>query len=365
MQLWSLKMADCVIKGRPALADKWAYDNGVVLKGLINVWRITNDYKYFDFCREFMDRFIYDGGLIRDYRPYDYNLDLINNGKILFELYKQTKNDKYKRAAFKLRRQFYKHPRTSEGVFWHKKIYPYQIWLDGLYMGMPFYIEFINCFERDKKYSDITKQFFVCYKNLRDKKTGLLYHAWDESRRQFWCDKKTGLSKNFWGRSMGWFVMAIVDVLTFLPKNNRDRKQLVEILRECLKALAKVQDKSGCWYQVLDKGGKKGNYLEASCSCMILYAAVKAYKQGYIKGDEWREMIDNAFNGIIDEFVLITEDGFINLNKNCSGAGLGNKEKRDGSYAYYISEPVICNDLKGVGAFILAMLEYENLRPPV
>lgn len=361
MKNWSVKMADCVVLGRPSLNyERWAYDNGVVMWGLIKLWKETGDRRYFDVCKDYMERYIYDNGMIKDYRPYEYNIDLINNGKILFDVYNETKNEKYKRAVFKLRNQLYKHPRTSEGAFWHKKIYKNQVWLDGLYMEAPFYARFVKEFDRKKSYNDITRQFILCEKNMRDDKTGLYYHAWDEAHFEFWCDKKTGLSKNFWGRAMGWLVMAICDVLDIIPNDHRDYEQMKKMLSDALDALINVQDESGCWYQVLDKGGKTGNYIEASCSCMILYALVKAIKGEIVKGEKYSRAADLAFNGIIDEFILITDDGFINLNKNCAVAGLGNKSRRDGSFAYYISEPVVCNDLKGVGAFILAANEYEK-----
>ena len=275
----------------------------------------------------------------------------------------ETHDERYKRAIFKLRNQLYKHPRTSENALWHKKIYTNQVWLDGIYMAMPFYAQFVRTFDNKRNYNDITRQFLLCKKNMRDEKTGLYYHAWDESHKEFWCDPKTGLSKNFWGRAMGWLSMALIDVIDIIPKDNKDYKELSEMLKDILDSVINVQDeKSGCWYQVLDKGYKTGNYIEASCSCMFLYAIAKSLRLGLISGEKYTEAMEKAYNGIIDEFVLITDNGFINLNKNCAVSGLGNKAKRDGSFAYYISEPIICNDLKGVGAFILAMNEYEYLK---
>lgn len=364
MEYWSVKMADCVVLDRPSINyDRWAYDNGVVMKALLKVWKKTGDKKYFDVCRDYMDKFIYDNGMIKDYRPYEYNIDLINNGKVLFDIFSETKEEKYRKAIFKLRNQFYKHPRTSEGAFWHKKIYKNQVWLDGLYMEAPFYAQFIRTFDSKRNYNDVIRQFILCRKNMRDSKTGLYYHAWDESRAEFWCDKKTGLSKNFWGRAMGWLVMALCDTLEIITPKYGEYAELADMLKEALDALINVQDKkSGCWYQVLDKGGKTGNYIEASCSCMILYAAVKAVNLGIIKKEQYNDAIEAAYNGIIDEFIMITDNKFINLNKNCAVAGLGNKSRRDGSFAYYISEPIVCNDLKGVGAFILAACEYESLK---
>lgn len=360
MEKWSVKMADCVVFGRPSLNyERWSYDNGVVMLGLLKLWKKTGQRKYFEHCKDYMEKFIYDNGMIKDYRPYEYNIDLINNGKILFDVFEKTGEEKYRKAIFKLRNQLYKHPRTSENALWHKKIYRNQVWLDGLYMEAPFYAQFIKTFDSKKNFNDVVRQFLLCKKNMKDEETGLYYHAWDESHLEFWCDKKTGLSRNFWGRAMGWLVMALTDVLEIIPKDYRDYFELQKMFTEALDALVKVQDESGCWFQVLDKGGKKGNYLEASCSCMILYALIKAVRNGLVKKERYEDAIERAFNGIIDEFVLITDNGFINLNKNCAVAGLGNKSKRDGSFAYYVSEPITCNDLKGVGAFILATYEYE------
>ena len=360
MKKWSVKMADCVVLGRPSLNyNRWIYGNGVVMLGLLKIWKKTGDKKYFDICKDYMENYIYENGMIRDYRPYEYNIDHINSGKALFDIFEETKDEKYKRAIFKLRNQLYKHPRTSEGAFWHKKIYKNQVWLDGIYMEAPFYAQFVKNFDSKKSYNDITRQFILCEKNMRDNKTGLYYHAWDEAHCEFWCDKKTGLSHNFWGRAMGWFLMALADVLDIIPNEHKDYSKLKEMYADAVDAVIDVQHKSGCWYQVLDKGEKTGNYLEASCSCMILYAIVKAIMSGVVNGEKYSDAAEMAFNGIIDEFILITDDGFINLNKNCAGAGLGNKSKRDGSFAYYISEPIVCNDLKGVGAFIMAAYEYE------
>ena len=360
MEKWSVKMADCVVFGRPALDyNRWNYGNGVVMLALLDIWKKTKDRKYFDVCKDYMEKYIYENGMIRDYRPYEYNIDYINNGKILFDLFEETGDEKYRRAIFKLRNQLYKHPRTSENAFWHKKIYKNQVWLDGLYMEAPFYAQFVKTFDNKKNYNEDVSQLLLCKKNMRGEKTGLYYHAWDESHSEFWCDKKTGLSRNFWGRAMGWFVMALADVLEIIPDDYKDYSELAHMLSEALEALVNFQDTSGCWYQVIDKGYKTGNYIEASCSCMILYALAKAVRLGIIEKEKYNESIEKAFNGIIDEFILITDNSFINLNKNCAVAGLGNKDKRDGSFAYYISEPIICNDLKGVGAFIMAAYEYE------
>lgn len=361
MENWAAKMADSVIIRTPKFDHKWEYDNGVIFKGIEKLWRITGEQKYFDFIKTNMDYFIDESGDIRKYSVTEYNIDHVNNGKLLFLLYKETGLEKYKKAAFLLRQQLRNHPRTSEGAFWHKQIYPYQIWLDGLYMGSPFYAEFIKEFGEATEFDDVTKQFLICESHTKDPLTGLFYHAWDEKKVQDWCNKETGVSKNFWGRSMGWYVMAIVDVLDYIPENHKDRARIIEILNEVLEALLKVQDKAtGVWYQVLDQATRKGNYLEASASCMILYAMVKGAKKGYLP-ERWFDIAKKTYKGILEEFITVTKEGLVNLNKTCQVGGLGGATKRDGTFEYYISEPIITNDAKGVGAFILAAAEMESL----
>lgn len=364
---WAMKTAESVMERTPKLYEKgyngkWSYDYGVVLRGFALLWKRTGERKYFQYIREQMDYFIGEDGSVRGYRKDEYNIDHLNNGKLLFLLYTETGLGKYRQAADLLRSQLAAHPRTSEGAFWHKKIYPYQIWLDGLYMGAPFYLEYLLTFEDGNGLDDVTKQFILCEKHTRDAKTGLLYHAWDEQKVQPWCDPATGLSPNFWGRSMGWFVMALADTLELLPKEHRDYNELVRIFRDALTALRNYQDQaSGVWYQVINLGGRKGNYLEASASSMITFAIAKGIRLGVLDANEWRKPLDKAFRGLIAEFVLETKEGWVNLNKNCMVAGLGGEDRRDGTYAYYVSEPIITNDLKGVGAFLQACAEVEWL----
>ncbi|MBU5672258.1 glycoside hydrolase family 88/105 protein [Paenibacillus brevis] len=365
---WANKTVRSIMERTPKLYEngydsKWSYDYGVILKGFALMWKKTGESTYFQYIREQMDHFIEEEGSIRGYRQDEYNIDHINNGKLLFLLYKETGLEKYRKAAALLREQLASHPRTSEGAFWHKQVYPYQIWLDGLYMGAPFYLEYLLTFEDGNGLEDVTKQFILCEKHTRDAKTGLLYHAWDEKKIQPWCDPATGLSPNFWGRSLGWFVMALADVLELLPKDHRDYNELLRIFRDVLNALRNYQDQaSGVWYQVVNLGGRKGNYLEASASSMIVYALAKGIRLGVLDRETWRSTVDKAFEGLIAEFVLETKEGWVNLNKNCQVAGLGGSDRRDGTYAYYISEPIITNDFKGVGAFIQACAEYEGLQ---
>lgn len=363
----SQKLAQSVMERTPRLYEekwykgKWSYDYGVVLKGFQLLWKKTNEQKYFDFIKTNIDYFVQEDGSIRGYSVKEFNIDHVNTGKLFFLLYQETGEEKYKKAAKLLKQQLDHHPRTSEGAFWHKEIYPYQIWLDGLYMGAPFYAEFIHQFAEKKEYQDVLQQFEISYKHLFDVKTKLLIHAWDEKKIQPWADPETGLSHHFWSRSIGWYLMATADTYELLHEKI-DCSLLKEILVTTLHALLPYQEiNSGTWYQVTTETQRKGNYLEASGSSMFVYAMAKAVRLGILKKEEWYDQIKKSHQGLLDEFVLETKEGWLNLNKNCQVAGLGGADQRDGSYAYYISEPIICNDQKGVGAFLQALIEVEGL----
>lgn len=339
---------------------KWSYDFGVILKGVIEAYKRTKDDRYYRYIKESMDYFIQEDGTIKNYNFDAMNIDYVNNGKILFFLYDETKEEKYKIALDRLYGQLQEMPRTSEGGFWHKKIYPYQMWLDGLYMGAPFYAEYLLTFKNGEGLEDVIKQFELCYRHTLDDKTGLLYHAWDEKKEQEWADPITGLSPNFWGRSMGWYVMALVDVIELLPEEDTNRKILEEQLRNLLVALEKVKDpKAKVWYQVLDQGDRRGNYLEASATSMIVYAAAKGYHLGVLDSS-WQSIVEESYKGLVEEFVFYTKEDWVNLIRCCEVAGLGGDDKRDGTFVYYISEPVITNDFKGYGAFLQAVLQMEK-----
>jgi unsaturated rhamnogalacturonyl hydrolase len=359
--VWSVEMTDSVMKRDPLFYKKWAYDYGVVLKGVEAVWRNTQEQKYFDYIKTNLDVFINADGTIWGYELEEFNIDHVNNGKQLLLLYTQTGDERYKKAANLLREQLRRHPRTSAGGFWHKKIYPHQMWLDGLYMGSPFYAEYAKMFGEPEAFDEIANQFILMNKYARDNKTGLLYHGWDESREQRWANPETGCSPNFWGRAMGWYAMAIVDVLDYFPGQHPQRGAIIDIFKNMVEALLKVQDQaSGVWYQVLDQGGRIGNYLEASASCMFVYAFTKAVRKGYISR-EYLTAAQKGYDGILTQFIEVNEEGLVNLKWVCMVAGLGNIPYRDGSFQYYISEPVRLNDPKGVGAFILASAEIEHL----
>src|SRR2546421_7361069 len=315
--------------GRPA---RWSYEQAVVLKGMERVWRDTGDGNYFKYIQRSIDQFVSDDGTIKTYRLDDYNLDNILNGRVLLLLYKVTAKEKYLKTATLLRDQLKTQPRTSDGGFWHKKIYPYQMWLDGLYMGEPFYAEYAATFHEDADFDDIAQQFSLMEQHARDAKTGLLYHGWDASRRERWADPATGHSPNFWGRAMGWYAMALVDTLDYFPKDHPKRTALLAILRRLAAAIEKYQEpKSALWYQVLDKGRAQGNYFESSASCMFVYALAKGVRQGYLPA-AYLKVARKGYQGIVNWFVETDANGQVNLKGTVSVAGLGGNPYRDGSY---------------------------------
>jgi unsaturated rhamnogalacturonyl hydrolase len=339
---------------------KWSYDMGVILKGFEGLWRNTGDVKYYNYILKQMDFFVKDDGTIKNYKPDEYNIDNINNGKLLLFLYRVTQKEKYLNAAKLLREQLRTHPRTNEGGFWHKKIYPYQMWLDGLYMAEPFYAEYANLVHDDGAFDDVANQFIWMEKHVRDPKSGLLYHAWDESKEQQWANKQTGTSPLFWARAMGWYASALVDALDWFPENHPKRKILIDILNRLVNAIVKVQDpKTGLWMDILNyKGpGKEKNYFEASASSQFVYAIAKGIRKGYILPGKIA-IATKGYSGIVKQFVK-SENGQTNLLGTVKVSGLGGNPYRDGSFDYYMSEDVVVNDAKGIGAFLLAANEME------
>jgi unsaturated rhamnogalacturonyl hydrolase len=362
-QNYSERMAATVTTiWKDSVFSKWSYDMGVVLKGMEGVWYKTADAKYFDYIQKQMDFYITNDGSIRTYKPDEFNIDHINNGKLALLLYRVTEKEKYWKAAQSLREQLKHHPRTKEGGFWHKKIYENQMWLDGLYMAEPFYAEYAMLAHEDSAFDDIANQFIWMEQHARDTKTGLLYHAWDESKEQQWANKATGTSPLFWARAMGWYATALVDALKFFPENHPKKKELITILNRLIVAVEKQQDKTtGLWKDILnyDGEGKEKNYFEASASCQFVYAIAKGVRMGYVPAAKI-SISKKGYAGIIKTFIK-EENEQTNLYGTVKVSGLGGKPYRDGSFAYYMSEPVIVNDAKGVGAFLLASNEMEML----
>jgi unsaturated rhamnogalacturonyl hydrolase len=341
---------------------KWTYDQSVVLVGIEALWQRTGDGKYFRYMQQSMDRFVKEDGSIETYKQDAYNIDNIACGRILLSLYQITGKEKYYKAANTLREQLKSQPRTTEGNFWHKKIYPNQVWLDGLYMGQPFYTQYATAFHEDEKsFNDIARQFINIEQHTRDAKTGLMYHAWDESKAMDWANKATGLAPNVWARAMGWYGAALIDVLEIYPDANPNKKELIAILNRYANAIAKAQDKrSGLWWDVMNEPypGKKGNYFEASAACQFVYTIAKGIRLGYLPSS-LEPITKKGYAGILQAFIHKDSLGLTHLDGTVSVSGLGGKPYRDGSFDYYISEKVVRDDAKGVGAFIQAANEME------
>ena len=358
---WSVQMADMVI--RRGVPLRWRYQDGLILKAIEQVWLQTRHPEYFDYIKEQVDALVTPAGEIKTYTIEEYNLDQVNMGKILFPLYRATGDERYHKAASLLMEQLKGHPRTRSGGFWHKKIYPYQMWLDGIYMASPFYAEYAGTFDAPGGFDDVVFQILHLAEHTRDPQSGLLYHAWDESKSQGWANPVTGCSPHFWGRAMGWYAMAIMDVLDYLPAGHVRRPDLAALFQQMIASLLKVQDpETGLWYQVLDQGTRAGNYLEASCSSMFIYAIAKAVRNGYLDRS-YLKPAHRAYQGLIQGLLRVDEQGALKLDHICASAGLGGNPYRDGSYDYYVNERIETNNPHGVGAFILASVEIERITP--
>ncbi|MGN0298164.1 MAG: glycoside hydrolase family 105 protein [Lachnospiraceae bacterium] len=345
------------------LKSKWNYIDGCMIKAILEMYAITKDEKYFQFADSFIDAKVYEDGTIDGYSVEEKNIDNVNAGKTLFELYDLTGKEKYRKAIDLVYSQIKLMPRTAEGNFWHKDIYPNQVWLDGLYMCQPFYMEYETRFNDKKNYADIYHQFENVVKNMRDERSGLYYHAYDSSRQMFWCDKVTGLSRNFWLRALGWYSMALLDTLDKTDKDDADYAESYEKMKqtfvELMDAMLRYQDESGMWYQVVNMGGMPKNYLETSGSSIMAYALLKGVRLGFLP-ESYREAGIKAFQGICDKY-LKEENGKMSLGGICLVAGLGGKQMRAGTFDYYMSEPVVKDDAKGVGPFLLAYTELLRL----
>jgi len=339
---------------------RWTYDEGVVLKGIEGVWQQTGDKKYFNYIHNYIDALVGPDGTIKGYKKEDYSLDNVLCGRSVLMLYNVLGKENYYKTLQILRGQLKDQPRVPEGGFFHKNKYTNQMWLDGLYMGDVFYTEYAANFNETKDFDDIANQFILIEQHTRDSKTGLLYHAWDESHKEKWADPKTGLSANFWARADGWYAMALVDVLDKFPLNHPKRPELVAILNRLATAIQQYQAPDGLWYEVMDKAKEKGNYEEASASCMFVYALAKGVRQSYLPAS-FAPAAQKGYRAIVNKFIETDANGQVNLNGTVSVGGLGGNPYRDGSYAYYLSEKVVQNDPKGVGAFIQASVEIERL----
>lgn len=343
----------------------WNYEDGCVLIGLQALYRATGERVCFDTIKQFMERFIEPDGTIRNYNLEDYNIDSVPAGLVLFDLYHETGEMRYRKAIETLEKQLINQPRTQSGSFWHKKIYPYQVWLDGLYMGLPYYTAYERSYGDGSRYEDVLTQFRNARKTLYDTEKHLYYHAWNETRDIFWADRKTGRSANFWTRSIGWFLMALADVYDLLPKSRAaQRAELAALWREAIDGVLEYRDPdSGLFYQVTDMPDVEGNYLETSGSLMVAYSLLKGARLGVLSGESYMRAGEDILFGIaVRKFEF--HGGRLMLGGICKGAGLGpdGNYRRDGSVAYYLSEDVVYDEQKGFGVCMMAYAEYLRLR---
>ena len=349
--VWNLE------KIRARKKPSWNYMDGCMIKAIIELYHITKNEKYLQFADDFIDYFVNDDGSIQSYDPKEYNLDNVNAGKTLFDLYQLTGKEKYRKAIDTVYSQLQGQPRTSTGNFWHKMIYPNQIWLDGLYMAQPFYMQYEVTYNDCKNCADSFNQFENVYNLMRDTRNGLYYHAYDDSRQMFWCDKVTGLSSNSWLRALGWYAMALIDTMEIMPESlSKEKARLNAIYKELIDSMLPYQDEeTGMWYQVVNRGGIKPNYLETSGSAIFAYAIMKSVRLGFLD-ESYFQYGEKAFSGICRTY-LSEENGELQLGGICLVAGLGNKEMREGTFDYYMREPIVKNEAKGVAPLILAYIE--------
>ncbi len=359
---WSVRIARSVMTRNPQVHRRWDYTAGVVLGAIEKVALARDDASMLAYVKTNMDRFVRADGSIEGYKVDEFNIDAVSQGRLLFGLYQRTHDARYKKAAELLRDQLRKQPRTAEGGFWHKQIYPQQMWLDGLYMGEPFYAQYARDFNEPAAFDDVARQFLLVARHTRDPRTGLMYHGWDAAHAQKWADSATGLSLNFWGRAMGWYMVAVVETLDYLPANHPDRAAIIQTFRDAAEGVERVQDPvTGLWWDVLDQPNRAGNYLEASASSMFAYALAKGARLGYIE-PRYRTVATRAFDGIVRNLVRENANGTVSLTNVVAVSGLGGQLRADGSYRsgtfeYYVGEPVVTDDYKGVGPLILAALE--------
>lgn len=362
-----VRMADSEMKRFPeawqidgAKRPVFGYCQGVVALSMLKMWKQTNNEKYYKYVEQYAEMMVDDDGKILnyDYINDKHNIDMINAGKILFDVYEQTGKPKYKKAMDMLYNAMMKHPRNSLGGFWHKEVYPWQMWLDGLYMGAPYLAQYAIVNDKPELMNDVIMQFIIVHEFMYDSVTGLYFHAWDEKKVQKWCNPQTGLSLHFWSRSIGWWFMALVDVLDFVPKNHPLRPNLIFMVKGLAQSLLKYQH-DGVWYQLIGLERREGNYREATGTVMFMYSIAKAVNRGYIN-KKYYKISNDIFDGVIKNFIRIDKDGTINLTNCCKVAGLGGNPYRDGSFEYYINEPICENDPKGIGPFIMGCIELNK-----
>ena len=361
---WSVKMANTVISRSDSLIHyvdhnpKWAYD--VAFLGMAVDKLGKYDKKYSQYMENWVNYFVKPNGSVTDYRLEEYNLDRIFPGRNVITLYTRHPDQKYKIAIDNFIEQLKTHPKTMSGGYWHKKIYPSQMWLDGIFMASTFMAQYAKEFNSPEWFDIACNQTKMIYVKTVDPQSGLLMHAWDESHMQKWCDQETGKSHYPWSRAMGWYILAIEDILDYLPDNHPDKTDLIAILQKTCDALLKVRDpKTGLWFQVLNYGTREGNYVEGSGSAMYTYAFARGAHRNWLD-KKYLSIAENAFDGIIKELISVDKNGLVTMHNICGGCGLGGNPYRDGSYEYYIGEKRVDNDTKGVAPFIMAALELDR-----
>ena len=361
---WSVRMANTILERSDSLIyyvdrnPKWAYD--VALLGMAIDRLGDYDKKYSRYMEDWVNHFVQADGTVIDYKISEYNLDRIFPGRDVITVYKRNPDPKYKIAIDNFILQLKSHPKTQSGGYWHKKIYPWQMWLDGIFMGSTFMAQYAKEFNAPEWFDTACKQTLMIYDKTLDQKSGLLMHAWDESHSQKWCDPLTGKSLYPWSRAMGWYILAIEDILQYLPENHPDRTALITILQKTCDALLKVRDtKTGLWFQVLNNGGREGNYIEGSGSTMYTYAFARGVHNGYLD-KKYLSIANKSFDAILRELITVDSNGRLTMHNICGGCGLGGNPYRDGSYEYYINEKRVDNDTKGVAPFIMAALELNR-----
>lgn len=344
--------------------NKWNYEDGCILMAAIQLYEATGKNLYRDFIVSYIDKYVEEDGTIKHFKLEDYNLDNIAPGRGIIFAYEQTGNEKFYKAVEILVRQLCEQPRTASGNFWHKKIYPNQVWLDGLYMAQPFYVAWETKYGKKEHYQDIVKQFINVRKHMFDDGSQLHYHGWDESEEVFWAQKPGGCSKNFWLRATAWYQMAIIDTMEEMSKAIYENyRTLGDLFKESLKGLLQYQDKeSNLFYQLIALPEQEGNYLETSGSAMIAAAIFKACRMKVILPEKYEKVAENILNSLIER-KLVIKDGTYILNDINAVSGLGPKDnlRRDGSVSYYLSEPIVSNDNKGIAAFFMAYAQYLKL----
>ena len=343
-----------ILSGKP---NKWNYIDGCMISAVLSMYDLTKDEKYLKFADDFDGWFVQEDGSIKTYDPEEKNLDNLNAARNLYPLYRLTGKEKYRKAMDTAHYQIEIQPRTKSGNFWHKAIYPNQIWLDGLYMAQPFFMQYETELNKMHGCQDSFHQFQNVEKLMRDPVTGLYYHGYDESRQAKWADPETGCSKSFWLRSLGWFMASLVETDSVMDEALYfEYRYLQDMLKNVADSVLNYQDESGMFYQVIDRKEDEGNYLETSGTALIAYALLKGARLGYLP-ERYGEAGEKAFQGIVNRYLQLKDDGTINLGGICLVAGLGGEDRRDGTPAYYYSEPVVENEAKGTAPFILAYTE--------